>query len=194
LQFVGVPETGMSDSPPVELYLPAGHFHFGSGNVRVNTLLGTCIAIAVWHPVKRIGGMCHFLLPARLRKTAPDAALPGLYAQDVMGLFARALQTSGTVPKDYIVKVAGGGNMFPDQVQSTGCGDTPCPAARRADCQSIGCTNIAVARTLLADAGYSITSENVGGQGSRRVMFELWSGEVWVKRGASMTPPSRAVA
>jgi chemotaxis protein CheD len=181
----------MSEPTPEEIHLPAGHFHFGSGTVQIHTLLGTCVAIAVWHPVQRIGGMCHFLLPARPRDTPADAALPGLFALDVMGLFARALETSGTVAQDYVVKVAGGGNMFPDHVQPTGCRDTVCPAARRADCQSIGCKNITIARTLLGGAGFAITSEDVGGHGSRRVLFELRSGDVWVKRGAPMAAGSR---
>jgi chemotaxis protein CheD len=176
----------MNGSNPVDVYLPAGQFYFGSGRVRVNTLLGTCVAIALWHPIKRLGGICHFLLPTR-RPGPVDDATAGLYADEVMGLFANALRTTQTVPREYIVKVAGGGNMFPDQLIETDCRDGGCSNARRAGCQSIGCKNICVARSLLTEVGYTISSENVGGQGSRQVIFELWSGEVWVKRGAAMT-------
>lgn len=184
----------MSALVPLKRHLPSGDFHFGRGDVRINTVLGTCVAIALWHPVRRIGGMCHFLLPARQGTAAVDPALPGLYAQDVIGLFARALQTSGTTPSDYVVKVAGGGNMFPDHLSPVGCRGSTCTEVRRAECPSIGCKNINAAHALLVGAGYVITSENVGGHGSRQVLFDLWSGDMWVKRGAAMAAGSRAAA
>jgi chemotaxis protein CheD len=170
-----------------EVHLPAGDFHFGGGRVRVRTLLGTCVAIAIWHPIERIGGICHYLLPTRGSARADDGTGPGLYADEVMILFADALRTSRTRPRDYVVKIAGGGNMFPDQLAGADCRDGGCSPARRAGCQSVGCRNIHAARALLPDVGFTIASESVGGNGSRVVMFDLWSGEVWVKRGAAMT-------
>lgn len=184
----------MSDAIPVDIFLPAGQFHFGTGNARVLTLLGTCVAIAIWHPARRIGGICHFLLPARRPNTVVDPSMPGLYAQDVMVLFAEALRATNTRPQEYVVKVVGGGNMFPDQLTPPVCRDNGCSDARRSGCQSIGCMNIGVARTLLDAAGFVIASENVGGRGSRQVIFELWSGEVWVRRGAAMSAGSQAAA
>jgi chemotaxis protein CheD len=144
--------------------------------------------------VRHIGGMCHFLLPARRPSTPVDESMPGLYAEDVMGLFADALCATNTLPHEYIVKVAGGGNMFPDQLTPAACRDGGCTDARRGGCQSIGCRNIGAARELLDAAGFVIASESVGGQGSRQVIFELWSGEVWVKRGAAMSAGSQVAA
>jgi chemotaxis protein CheD len=184
----------MSDAVPLDVFLPSGQFHFGSGNVRVLTLLGTCVAIAIWHPVRRIGGMCHFLLPARRPNTAVDESMPGLFAEDVMALYAGALRATNTLPHEYIVKVVGGGNMFPDQLTPAACRDGGCADARQSGCPSIGCKNIGVARTLLGAAGFVIASEHVGGHGSRQVIFELWSGEVWIKRGAAMSAGSQAAA
>jgi chemotaxis protein CheD len=184
----------MSGTVPVDIFLPSGQFHFGGGNVRVLTLLGTCVAIAVWHPMRRVGGMCHFLLPARRPNTVVDASKPGLYAEDVIGLFADALRATKTQPHEYIVKIAGGGNMFPDQLTPSACRDGGCADARRGDCQSIGCKNIGIARTLVDAAGFVIASENICGHGSRHVIFELWSGEMWVRRGAAMSAGSQVAA
>jgi chemotaxis protein CheD len=184
----------MSDAIPLDVFLPSGQVHFGSGNVRVLTLLGTCVSIAVWHPVRRVGGMCHFLLPARRPNTVVDASMPGLYAEDVMGLFAEALRATSTQPHEYIVRLAGGGNMFPDALTPAACRDGGCSDTRRGTCQSIGCKNIGVARTLLDAAGFVVASENVGGHGSRQVIFELWSGEMWVRRGAALSAASQVAA
>jgi chemotaxis protein CheD len=109
-------------------------------------------------------------------------------------LFAGALRESNTLPRDYVVKIAGGGNMFPEQLANPGCRDGTCTGARRSDCQSVGCMNIAVARELLSAGGYTIASENVGGRGSRQVIFELATGDVWVKRGAAMASGPRVAA
>ncbi len=184
----------MSDAIPLDVFLPSGQFHFGGGHVRILTLLGTCIAISIWHPVRRIGGMCHFLLPARRPNAAIDESMPGLYAEDVMGLFASALSATNTRPRDYVVRIIGGGNMFPDQLTPAACRNDSCTDVRRSGCQSIGCRNIGVARSLLLAAGFVIASENVGGQGSRQVIFELWSGDVWIRRGAAMSAGSRVAA
>ncbi len=84
--------------------------------------------------------------------------------------------------------------MFPDALTSAACRDGGCCDARRGACQSIGCKNIEVARKLLDAAGFAIASENVGGHGSRQVIFELWSGELWIKRGAAMSAGSQVAA
>lgn len=183
----------MSELAPKEIHLAAGEFFFGSGPVRVHTVLGTCVAIAIWHPIQRIGGMCHFLLPARGAGRAADATLPGLYAEEVMALFAAALRATHTLPNEYVVKIAGGGQMFPESLPHSDCPTRGCDGARRANCLSVGCQNICAARHLLKAAGYVIAAENVGGQGSRRVVFDLRSGDLWLKRGAAM-PDGQAAA
>jgi chemotaxis protein CheD len=110
-----------------------------------------------------------------------------------MELFADALRATNTRPHEYVVKVAGGGQMFPEQLAHTECPDEGCDGARRSGCPSVGCKNICAARNLLQGAGYVIAAEHVGGQGSRRVVFDLRSGDVWVKRGAAM-PVGQAAA
>ncbi len=176
-----------------DIYLPAGQFHFGAGRARVHTLLGTCIAIALWHPERMLGGLCHYLLPTR-RPGPVDDALPGLYADEVMGLFSRALLKSGTRPADYVVKIVGGGNMFPGQLLRGGCEGKRCSAARMTECQSVGCKNISAARTLLGAQGFRIAAENVGGRGSRQVVFDLSCGDLWIKHGKAITSLTGAAA
>jgi chemotaxis protein CheD len=177
-----------------DLHLAAGEFHFGSGGTRIHTILGTCVSIVLWHPAKRMGGMCHFLLPTRPANSGGGAGVPGMYADEAMGAFAESLRTSETLPGEYVVKIAGGGNMFPDQLLDTSCRDGACTDTRRAGCQGIGCKNIRAARSLLAAAGYMVTAEDVGGHGSRLVIFELWSGHTWMKRGGPMAAIPRVAA
>jgi len=48
-----------------EIYLQPGEYFWGGENNRVKTLLGSCVAICIWHPKLKIGGMSHCLLPSR---------------------------------------------------------------------------------------------------------------------------------
>ena len=66
--------------------LSAGDFHFGSGQTRISTLLGSCVSITLWHPRKHIGGMCHYLLPARTRK--PGEPPDGRYGDEALAAMA----------------------------------------------------------------------------------------------------------
>jgi chemotaxis protein CheD len=169
-----------------DVHINVGEYYFGSGNVRVRTLLGTCIAITLWHPVRRIGGMCHFLLPTRNNRRATGLPQSGLYADDALELFADSLEEAGTPAHEYSVKVAGGGNMFPGQMTAAECRAGICVEERRRLCTSIGCVNIRSARKLLEAHGFKPPTEHVGGPGSRTVILDLSSGHVWIKRGAAM--------
>jgi chemotaxis protein CheD len=110
----------------------------------------------------------------------------GVYADEVMILFGESLRRTHTQPKDYVVKVFGGGNMFPGQSRNAGCAGHGCSPAQLAACAGVGCKNIHAGRRLLGDHGFSIAAEDVGGNGSRQVLFDVWSGDVWVRQGDSM--------
>jgi chemotaxis protein CheD len=173
----------------VDVYLSAGQFHFGGGRTRIRTVLGTCVAITLWHPGRRIGGMCHYMLPERGAGHRSGIADEGLYADEAFALFERDLVASCTRPADYVVKIFGGGNMFEGRTPQAACGKAP--AARGTDgcmpqllrrCHDIACKNLHVAHELLTAHDFRLGAANVGGFGSRQIAFELWSGDVWVRR------------
>ena len=61
-----------------EVFLNPGDFHFAGGHTRIRTLLGSCVSIALWHPERKLGGMCHFILPER-GQPAAGQELDGRY-------------------------------------------------------------------------------------------------------------------
>lgn len=148
-----------------EIYLLPGDFHFGRENTRIHTLLGSCVSIALWHPILHIGGMCHFVLPSR-GKTGTQR-LDGRYADEAVKLILRQIGKNHTLPGEYQVKLVGGGNMF----QSVHGGKT----------FDVGRGNIEAARLLLEASGFNIQAEDVGGNGHRRVIIDLCDGSVWVR-------------
>lgn len=150
-----------------EVFLQPGDFYFGDGKTRVRTVLGSCIAITLWHPRLQMGGMCHYVLPRRHGPTKTGMASDGRYADAALTLFMRELDKTGSHPTEYEVKMFGGGNQFPEQTQD--------------DLFHIPDHNISVGRLLLEQFGFAIKAEHLGGIGYRNVVFDVWSGETWIR-------------
>jgi chemotaxis protein CheD len=145
------------------VFLNPGEFHFAEGNTRISTLLGSCVSITLWHPRRRIGGMCHYMLTERNRTAGTP--LDGRYGNEAFELFLQQVAAAGTRPAEYQAKLFGGANMLSDL------------AGSKID---IGRRNVALAHSLLADKGITLLSEHVGGSGRRKLHFDVWSGDVWL--------------
>ena len=159
-------------SPPedyIDIFLQPGDFYFGDSKTRIRTLLGSCVAITIWHPRHRIGGMCHYLLPVCKGKEC-GKTLDGRYAHDAMKLFVREMEKAGGRAPEYEAKMFGGGNQFPES-------PNVCPI-------NVSNQNIHMGRQLLVNHGFNIKAEHLGGTGHRNVIFDVWSGEVWLKHVA----------
>ena len=170
-----------------EVVLHPGEFFFGGGRTRVRTLLGSCVSMTFWHPQLRIGGMCHYLLPSRSRPRVAGDALDGHYADEAMTMFLRELRGRRTEARDYVIKLFGGGKMFPSHARSKQCGAPQCGPTERATCGDVACKNVEAAHRWLSDHRCSPASEHVGGLGYRQLIFELWSGDVWLRRGTPLS-------
>ena len=156
--------------PPhvIEIFLNPGEFYFGDRDIRIRTILGSCVSITLWHPKLLIGGMCHYMLPSRQGRGSKLA--DGKYADEALGLLIEEIRRSGTALEDYEVKMFGGGNMFQRQVNA-GQGH-------------IGIKNAEAGRHLVKRHGLRLASEDLGGAGHRTVLFDIWSGHVWVRQFA----------
>lgn len=154
--------------PPgvADVFLRPGEFHFGGGRTRIRTVLGSCVAIALWHPGRLIGGMCHYMLPQGAGN--PASMLDGRYADGAFRLLLREIVGNGTRPAEYQARLLGGGCMLP----FLGCGGT----------RHIGRRNAEAGRMLLDRHGLAWRVEDLGGIGYRSVVFELWSGQFWLRR------------
>ena len=152
----------------LEIFLQPGEFYFGDGTTRIRTLLGSCVAIVLWQPRLRIGGMCHFMLPNRSHGERGQA-LDGRYAEDAMQMFMQELQRTATLPRDYRTRLVGGGRMF-EQPRKP-------PAAI-----DVCARNMEAARELIVQHGFSLQAQDMGGHGHRNVIFDLWSGNVWLRQ------------
>ena len=157
-----------------EYFLQPGEFQFSDDpDVRMRTLLGSCVAMTMWHPVRRYGGMCHYMLPTRGARRTGE--LDGRFGDEAYLMFLNEAIRFGTDPNEYEIKLFGGGDMFPSVNKSD-------------NRQAIGKQNVQAGLGILALHGQPVKASHVGGEGHRIVMFDLWDGSVWVKHQPKVTP------
>jgi chemotaxis protein CheD len=143
------------------VYLHPGQLHAAAEPTEVTTVLGSCVAVCLWDPEARIGGVNHYTLPAPLGGSAPsprfgEAAIEML-VQQVVALGGRGHHLQA--------KVCGGGNAF-----------------GKAGGLSLGQKNVDVARERLAAHGIAVVAVHVGGTRGRKLIFQTDTGIAWVKR------------
>ena len=151
----------------LEIFLKPGEMHWGDTDTRIRTILGSCVAICLWHPGLKVGGMCHYLLPSRRVRGSNDP-LDGRYGEEAMELLMKELEKTHTKPKEYTVKVFGGSNMFSEIVKESNI--------------NVGEKNISKALELTSKNGFQIASKDMGGTEHRSILFDIWSGDVWLKK------------
>jgi len=177
----------------IDIFLQQGEVYFGDRDTRIRTVLGSCVAIAMWHPDLLIGGMCHYMLPTRYprapklhcrirnapigfpsRRALAPTALDGKYGDEALEMMFAEIEQSGTRAGEYRIKLFGGGDMF--------------PATSKRGAQQVGLKNIEVAASLLAHHGLKVSAEHLGGIGHRNLIFDIGSGDVWMRHQAPAEP------
>lgn len=143
-----------------------GELFFGEGVADLHTLIGSCVAVTWWHSRRRIGGMCHYLLPNRVR--SPNVPRDGKFGEEAIGMMFDATRRAGTRPEEYEVHLYGGADTMPDLERSM---------------RYVGERNIEVGFNLLGEFGFNLTGVDVGESMPRSVHINLLTGEVRMKRG-----------
>lgn len=149
------------------MFLRPGQWWFGSeldGVRRLSTLLGSCVAVTVWHPRLRYGGMCHFLLPQR---GAHSRQLDGRYGDEAIELLVRATERTGSV-QEYEVGMFGGANMFPGDAKVT---------------IDVGAQNAELACRQLRLHGLAARHSDLLGTEHRHLSLDLRSGAISLRAG-----------
>ena len=151
------------------IFLHPGEVYFGDSNCQIHTLLGSCIAITLWHPRLKIGGMCHFVLAGSQPKANGEQSEPitGRYSSDAMLLLEKEVSLRNTVFNDYQAKIFGGSNMLTNTTLEKD--------------EQIGTKNTEAALALLSKHNINLFVAHVGETGHRRIAFDISTGDVWVK-------------
>lgn len=166
------------------VFLLPGESVYVRGTAYLSTLLGSCVAVCLHDTVRRWGGMNHYLLP-----NAPAGTVtPGRYGQtSIEALIGEAL-SAGSLKKDLVASIYGGGNVLGLDSESSG------------QAVNVGDKNIALARSLLGEHGIPIVQQDVAGDRGRRIYFETDRNRIEVQAmqsrvgGRAAVPPPVRVA
>jgi len=126
--------------------------------------LGSCIAVIVYDPLRKAGGMIHYALPDSSASPDRADAKPLMFADTGIPLLFEAMEELGCEAKTLVVKGAGGGAV------PGVCGPF-----------DFGARNIAALNAALEKCGVTAAALDVGGNRSRSVKFSLAEGKVLIK-------------
>lgn len=126
--------------------------------------LGSCVAVALYDPQSKIGGLGHMLLPNQ--PEPPPLGSESKYVDAGILQILEELVRAGANRQTLVAKVAGGANMFETSYQTL--------------INSIGARNARSARQTLASLCIPVLGEEVGGNRGRSVEFDLATGNMMV--------------
>ena len=133
--------------------------------VLATNALGSCLGVAIYDPIVRVGGLLHCMLPLSRIDPEKAAARPAMYVDTGVTAMLRKMFSLGVRKSNAIVKVAGGGRVL--------------DAGRHFQ---IGQRNFIVLRRILWKNDMLIAAQDVGGEARRSMRMEIRNGNLTVKR------------
>lgn len=135
--------------------------------------LGSCVAVAMYDPFRRLGALAHVMLPES--RGRDSEAAPGKYADTAVPRLVEALERMGGRKGTIRCKIAGGSHMFKVSAPAGGVVPRGYPESMR-----IGARNIEAVKRALEELRIPLVAEDTGGSHGRTVLFRAGSGEVEV--------------
>jgi chemotaxis protein CheD len=130
----------------------------------VTYALGSCVAVAVYDPLVKVGGLLHYMLPDSSLDPQKAKDHPAMFADTGIPLLFRSCYSLGAIKQRMIVKVAGGAKIMDDT-----------------NYFRIGQKNITALRKIFWKNNVLIEAEDVGENFNRTVRLEVATGRFLVK-------------
>ena len=155
---MSVPTFMAAEEMPVSVYLHPGQIYAASHAALVSTILGSCVAVCLWDPVARVGGVNHFLLASG--KGDPR------YGNVAMEQLLEQMVKRGAFVARMVAKVFGGACVLKGMTGSR---------------QAIGTQNTETAMRFLATHAIPVRADQTGGSRGRKLLFHTGTGQAYVK-------------
>lgn len=141
-----------------------GEVRFSNGKTQlVSSAIGSCIAVALYIPSTRMGGLAHIMLPGRAPSV--EGVETYRYAENAINFMRRRLAPSQFHTNNLKVCVVGGGNVLKRE-DDTICED-----------------NIKSVMAAIKEHGFIIAAKDVGGTERRKIRFDVRKGIVYSHLG-----------
>lgn len=126
--------------------------------------LGSCIAVVIYDPVVRVGGMLHLMLPEAGMDMEKAKIKPAMFADSGIPVLFKQSYQLGANKRNAIVKIAGGSQIMDEN-----------------GVFNIGKRNHLSVRKIFWKNNVVIAAEHIGGNVNRTVRLEIATGRVLVK-------------
>ena len=137
--------------------VPMAGLRFADRPAALETLLGSCVGIAVWDTTTGLGGLAHIMLP----DSCGNRENPGKFADTAVAELKVGLLRRKANVRFLKAKLAGGATMY---------------GTRQAN--DIGARNIDAAKAHLRLHGIPVVAQHTGGTSGRLIRFFLNDGEM----------------
>lgn len=127
--------------------------------------LGSCVGIAFYDAVSKVGGLAHIMLPDS--KQARSTENPAKFADTALPLMLNEMQKLGALKSRITAKIAGGAQMF--------------TFTNTTDIMRVGERNSEAVRIILQQMDIRLIGDDTGGNYGRTVELKLDSGLFRVK-------------
>ena len=156
--------TGMAD-----IYVQPGELHLVRVPAILRTVLGSCVGVTFWDRRQGIAALCHPMLP-RCPAEAGRMSLAALrrYVDSAIRDVAKQMDALGVHRRETEVKVFGGADVLQVERQDTR--------------PTVGRLNADRALLILAEEGYAVIAQRLGGRQGIHIDFLTTNGEVRLRK------------
>lgn len=148
-----------------------GEWYFGRGYKNIYTILGSCVALTVWHPKLKLGGLCHYLLATPPKGLSGSSLIntheAGRYAESALLLMKQAMLRYAKL-NEYQLGLFGGSDSLADY--------------------TVGKQNILYAQRWLENEDLELAQSDTGGAFSRSIVLDTDTGIISLKQYAMSSP------
>lgn len=130
-------------------------------DVLITYSLGSCVGLALYDPVARIGGLIHCMLPLSKIDTAKAQANPMMFTDTGVPALIQGMLDAGAQKKNLVAKVAGAASLLDEKGTF-----------------KIGERNYIVLRKVLWKNNILIAADDTGGSLPRTMLLYINSGRV----------------
>ncbi len=126
--------------------------------------LGSCIAVIIWDPVVKVGGLLHFMLPESKLDAVRAASNPYMFADSGIPAMFKGAYAHGAKKNRLVVKAVGGSQLLDPS-----------------GLFNIGQRNYHVMKRIFQKNKISIAKEDIGGSVNRTVSLDVGTGHTILK-------------
>jgi chemotaxis receptor (MCP) glutamine deamidase CheD len=138
------------------LYVEPGQLLVSTEPCRIRTVLGSCVAVCLYDPELRHGGMNHFMLPT----SASPSETSCRYGSRAMPTLVERLERLGSQRRQLCASVFGGARVL----------------FTASELMHLGRRNVDYALEWLEQQGITVVTSSVLGERARRLDFDLHTG------------------